>query len=56
MTACGITRQMASRLRQFSQLQKINQASILAPNSGNFFNADSRYFKCKVALLCNLSF
>lgn len=33
MTACGITRQMASRLRHFSQLQKINQSSILTPNS-----------------------
>ena len=36
MTACGITRQMSSRLRHFSQLQKINQSSILTPNSGNF--------------------
>ena len=35
MTACGITRKMTSRLRQFSQLQKLNQASILTPNSGN---------------------
>ena len=45
MTACGITRQMASRLRQFSQLQKVNQASILTPNSGNILMMKSFLIK-----------
>ena len=55
MTACGITRQMASRLRQFSQLQKVNQASILTPNSGNILMMSHVISNVAFFKLCNFS-